>query len=87
MSEGIQAALKTAIASGDLSSAIEENKLILTAQEISLLQSITPDELTELVKLESKARNSLGMSPLDAIDSKAQSGDVHILKDWIGGIW
>lgn len=82
MSDAIQAALKWAIVTGDIDSAIKENEHNLTNADVEVLQNISPQDLQALIALESSARATKGMVSLPALNKQDLVSSV-----WVGGIW
>lgn len=81
MAESLQLALKSALVSGDVMSAIKEYEDSLTSHDKEALQAISQTDLQTLVKLEDMARSKKGMP-------KIGGGSVALRgPDWIGGIW
>lgn len=80
MAEPLQHALKTALVTGDIQTAIVEHQASLTIHDREVLQGITAADLQELRRLENFARTKKGMPDIGGINPA-------VAKDWIGGIW
>lgn len=82
MAEPLQLALKSALATGNIQTAIAEHQAGLTVHDREVLQGITAADLGELKRLEDLARAKKGMPNIGGINpALAAKGD------WIGGIW
>ena len=80
MSEGIQMALRAAMAGGSMHDITTNLGASLTVHDRDILSSITQDEITLLTELENKARITKGMAALDP------NGGIYD-GVWVGGIW